>query len=447
MSFLALAVVFSATAATPPDTLTVEQAIAIAQERTRDVIQARTDVLLADVEKMRALAAILPRFDVTISGGETFTGKAYLEERVGGSGPFVDFQSGNASQPAFSLGITGRQLIFDGGRWWTVLSRADRLHEQSTQLLRAVENDVRAAAVRAYYELGKAERSRDTFLRQIKNDEEQLQRVRDMLSTGIAKQGDVATAERNLTQDQIELAARTYAVRDAARRLNIALGRAADTPVKLASNITEEADAPAKIPGTQEELSANAAKVRPELLSARTALEVARQEITISRAAHYPVVSAGVSYSKLSRKPDRVFGDPTENYFASFDLSLAWNIFSGGAVSADVEAAELSLVKLEASYSDLERSVMFEVQRAFDSVALFGEQHALAKKNIKVATTALDLAKAGYQAGRGTLLELRDAEQGLTLARLIAIEARLNLEISREELRRAVGADLSTSPR
>ena len=56
---------------------------------------------------------------------------------------------------------------------------------------------------------------------------------------------------------------------------------------------------------------------------------------------------------------------------------------------------------------------------------------------------AVRLARGLYAEGRGTLLEVRDAELRLTQLTLSLIEARFDLEIAREELRRAVGGELA----
>ncbi len=119
----------------PP--LTLDDAMDAAGRRTAGVIRAEADLLLVDVDKARALAQILPSVGVSMTAGESILGAPFIEARAscyrqsgsqacispiaGGEytlsyGPFYDAQTNQISAPTFTLGLSVRQLIFDGGR-------------------------------------------------------------------------------------------------------------------------------------------------------------------------------------------------------------------------------------------------------------------------------------------------------------------------------------------
>lgn len=438
-----------ALAASDAEALTLEDAVALAALRTRGVIVARTELLLVDVEKLRALAPLLPRVDLALGASEQFSGAPIIETRgLGGApgvGPFVDFQVGNSSQPQFTLSLRGRQLIWDGGRSFIVLAQTEDLEAQRRASLQAIESDARLEAARRFYELEKAQRGVRTFAQQIEVDEEQLQRVRALLQAGLGKQNDVASVERNLAEDRITLARRAHAERTAMRAFNLALGRAADTPVRLIvpPDLVEGGAVQVHLP-SREELRARARSNRPELAAAEASIELARKNVDVAGAEHWPTIALDAVYSRQSRKPGRIFDDPTENYFASIGVGVDWNLFQGRATTAEVQRAELEVRRAEAELEDLERTVDAEVDDRLESVALFVEVHGLALQAIRSADEAVRLARGLYEQGRGTLLELRDAELRATLTKLTAIEARLDLEIAREALRHSVGGDLES---
>jgi outer membrane protein TolC len=308
----------------------------------------------------------------------------------------------------------------------------------------SIENDTRLSVARRFFELDKAGRQATTFAQQIEVDLAQLERVKALLSAGLGKTNDVAQVERNLAEDRISLARREYTVRAARRALNLAIGRPADTTFELVP-IEEPVDAtsvPAKA-----ELVKLAVEQRPELTRVRASLDISRKNVDIARADYFPIVALGASYSRASRKPGRVFDDPTQNYFASIGLTLQWNLFNGRATTANVQQAELELSKLEATYEEQERIVAGEVEERLEVLALSAEVYRLAQEAIRAGEEAVRLARGLYTEGRGTLLELRDAELRLTLQKLSAIEARIDLLIAREELRRAIGGDLSWEKR
>src|SRR5262245_49805680 len=110
----------------------------------QEIVRAREDLLLADTDRMRAIAAILPQINFGASAGEAFYGDYYVEARSGYFGPFPDREIHDTwSQPAFSASISGRQLIWDGGRWWTVLARSTDIRAFRVAAVQAVGANLR----------------------------------------------------------------------------------------------------------------------------------------------------------------------------------------------------------------------------------------------------------------------------------------------------------------
>jgi outer membrane protein TolC len=457
---LSLATFAAAAPVQPSDdaeALTLEDAVRIAQAQTADVLSARQDILLADVNRIAALAPILPQLNLTSNAGSQFAVRQTLEIRQNNAGAFingipntitygefVDVHADTYSTPQFSAQLQASQLIFDGGKWWTVLAQADDVSAQAQAAFRRVQNDVRDNAARAFYTLEKATRGVATFEEQIKLDTEQLDRVNGLMRAGAGKPADVAAVERNLASDRSKLKQQAYTERQARRSLNLALGRSADKPLRLI--IPEELSAqgplqPISLP-PRDKLVADAKQSRPELEFQRAVVESDRKSVTIAQADYYPVLSAGATYTRNSRRPDRVYAaDPTSDFYANLGFSLTWNLFSGRATTANVQKQEIQLAKDEIAYLNTERSVLGDLDDKIEGVETTAAVYSLSVETIRAAEEAVRLARGNYEQGKGTLLELRDAEVQLTLARLNADEARLDLEIAREDLRHAVGAD------
>jgi outer membrane protein len=451
-----IAFVPSAQGAPDMETMTLERAVQIAQERTADVIVARQDVVLADIQQIAALAPILPSFDLSSSAGENFAGSPISEIRSTNVlaflqtlptityGPIRDYRVNSYSAPAFNVKLSASQLLFDGGRWWTVIAQADDVSAQADAALRLVKNDVRQAAARAFYTLEKTSRSVTTFESQVKLDEEQLDRVKGLMRAGTGKPADVAAVERNVAGDRAELAKRALAERQARRSLNLALGRKADTPVRLELPPALASEGPLGDiePPSREKVLDLTLVHHPSLAKVRAMLEIDRKNVAIARADYFPVVTLGATYARQSRRPDRVYAaDPTTDYYAGLSLGLAWNLFNGRATTANVQKMQVQLAKDEAIYDATERSVVGDVDDKLETVKTTAEVYALLLDTIRAAEEAVRLAKGNYEQGRGTQLELRDAQVQLTVARLNADAARLDFEIAREDLRHAVGVD------
>ncbi|MBK6687775.1 MAG: TolC family protein [Deltaproteobacteria bacterium] len=437
--------------------LTLEAAVALALERTNDVIQAKEDLLLVDAEWLQAVGAVLPRLDLSANGGELFAGSPITEARFPNApqlglpgqlpafrfGAFVDGQGNNYSNPQFGLSLRGTQLIYDGGKWWTAIARVDRLGEARRAALAVVRADVRFRVAQRYYELEKARQAESTLLQQTQNGEQQLERAQALLIAGRNKPADVSVVARNLGEDRINWSRQVLAASQARRALNLELGRDPQIPVELALGFelapgTGPA-APTVVP-TLDDAILLARSRRPELAQLDAEIAVKEKEVGLQRAAYFPVVNLEANYRRnTSRRPDRVFGDPTENYFATVDLTMRWNLFEGRATDGRVEAAEIALRKTVAQRDHLLRQISAEVEDRLQTLATQEQIRSLAEGSIKAAEDAVRLASGLYEEGRGTVLEVRDADLRLVQAKLAAINARLDVEISKEALDRALG--------
>lgn len=437
--------------------LTLEAAVALALERTNDVIQAKEDLLLVDAEWLQAVGAVLPRLDLSANGGELFAGSPITEARFPNApqlglpgqlpafrfGAFVDGQGNNYSNPQFGLSLRGTQLIYDGGKWWTAIARVDRLGEARRAALAVVRADVRFRVAQRYYELEKARQAESTLLQQTQNGEQQLERAQALLIAGRNKPADVSVVARNLGEDRINWSRQVLAASQARRALNLELGRDPQIPVELALGFelapgTGPA-APTVVP-TLDDAILLARSRRPELTQLDAEIAVKEKEVGLQRAAYFPVVNLEANYRRnTSRRPDRVFGDPTENYFATVDLTMRWNLFEGRATDGRVEAAEIALRKTVAQRDHLLRQISAEVEDRLQTLATQEQIRSLAEGSIKAAEDAVRLASGLYEEGRGTVLEVRDADLRLVQAKLAAINARLDVEISKEALDRALG--------
>ena len=119
---------------------------------------------------------------------------------------------------------------------------------------------------------------------------------------------------------------------------------------------------------------------------------------------------------------------------------VRWNLLrSTVQVNAAERAASLRLNKSIADLEDLERRILSDVHERLDSLRVRVQVYELARTGLRSAASAVKLARKKIEAGRGTLLELRDAELRFTQAQVSAVNARLDVEIGQEELRHALG--------
>ena len=450
-----------------PRPLGLDQAIAAAEAGTRDVIRAETDLLLVDIDKARALATILPSISVSAGAGETFLnqtieGRDYEYKIPGcqGGGPecntspraggtydfeykgYYDAFSDPVSQPSFTLGISGRQLIFDGGRWWAVLSRNGDIKAQQIAGLAIARSAARLNAVRRFYDLLRAKEGVKVAELQLARAQAQLERQRARLAAGEVGPDAIATAERNLAVDRVAAMQRRFAASNQGRALNLAMGREPEDELEIevppAVKTATAAVPPLVIPSVTE-LIEIAQENRPEIAQLKAIIGIVAHNIDIRKADRWPVLALIASYSRSSRRPERVYGDPSDNYAASIGLLFTWTLFTGGAIEASVTEAGFEMVKARAAYAEVVRNVKSEVLEKRQRLLILIDVHANALEAARASRRARTLVEAKAAEGKASALELRDAEILESQAVLSAIEGRIEIEVGQAELLRAIG--------
>ena len=362
---------------------------------------------------------------------------------------FSDFRQLNATiDPRFDLVLVARQLLWDGGRWGALIDQAKFSKVRQRALLEAVENNVRLDVARSFYRLQSALRSVEALQDRVALAEEQLARAESNAVVGVGGRADVANARRNLAEDRLALARRVLAASRRRRALNLAMARPAETPIELvmpAGIGTSTVVLPPLHLPPRRDAETTALSVRPDLKAARARLEIMKKNVTIQGHRRWPRISVGATYLRRSPRPRRTFGNLFTDYEATIDLDVRWNLFEGFRTLADIDAAELEVIKAEADLADLERRILAEVQDRLENMAVQVQVYRLSQENLLSALLAAEVARELFEEGRNSALELRDAEQKLTSGQLSATNARLEVEVAREELRRAVGADLLPS--
>ncbi len=445
----ALLALLTAAAPDAPPPLDLEKAVELAEAVAADVVVAREDVVLVDAEYMTARSAILPRVDLSLTAGGLFLGARQQEDPtfeqlcnnlpVGLDTPEFCLPQGSSANPQFTLGLQVTQLVYDGGRWWNQLARVDDVGASRKATVERLRRDLRLRVAQAFYGHEAASQAATAVEAQVMSDERQLARARALVEAGRAKAADVAAAARNLAQDRSERARKRLATRQAAHALNVLIGRPSYTPVVLSVPADLYTTTTTVVVPSLETLVEQALRHRPDLLGLEAEQRAATKAISIAEADYLPTVSLAGSYRKQSRVFERVYGDPTESYQAGLDVVVRWNLFEGLGTDARVMQAEAAARKLSAQRDQLLRTVEGEVA---DKAAALGAQVelvSLSEQATAAADEAVRLAQGLYDEGRGTLLEVRDAELQVLQARLAGITARLDREIAREALARAVG--------
>lgn len=205
------------------------------------------------------------------------------------------------------------------------------------------------------------------------------------------------------------------------------------------------------------------------LLSARLAQDVSRENIRLAETGHMPTVNLDASTSVSNTYQhgsgyDTPYGSGATNSYNgqnSIGLNLSIPLYTGGAVSSQVEQAQYGFQGASEQLESVYRNVVQLVRSSFNNVSSSISSINAYKQVVTSAQSSLDAMEAGYQVGTRTIVDvltattaLYQAKQNLSNARYDYMINQLNIEFARgtlneddiARLNASLGKEISTSP-
>ncbi|WP_242345363.1 TolC family protein [Anaeromyxobacter terrae] len=432
--------------------LTLDDALAAATKRNAELAISRLDEEAARVEVRQSYQGVLPRLDLTGNLGHQYQGEQQQVNVVPNPTPPPDFVRVPVTYPsndfgAHQYGLAASWTVFDGLASWNLISSSRTRSEAAQRLLDESSLRVAFEVTRRFYEVVKQQRALEVRRETAALSEELVQRADALFSAGRGTKADTYSARVNLGNDRIAVRSQAAVLESARAELAVVLG--------LSSAVGLEVVPPGTVTGpllpAQQELPplptllTEARKRRPVLAARKLSGEAGDLEIARARGAYWPVVGLQASYQKAS--PDLggqfgLFGNPSKQYVAATQVTLAWNLFAGGSTRAGVERAEVEARRAWVLLEQEEQTVAAEVTVAREQAAALADTAATVQENVKAAEAALRFARERLEAGVGSQLEVRDATVKLSDARLAWVSTVVDLVVARADLNRAVGGGM-----
>jgi multidrug efflux system outer membrane protein len=150
---------------------------------------------------------------------------------------------------------------------------------------------------------------------------------------------------------------------------------------------------------------------RPDIARAERALVARNAQIGVARAAYFPSVQLIGQAGFLSKEAATLF--TADSGVWSIGPRISIPIFTGGRTAADVARAEAAYEEAVADYRSTVLIAFREVEDSLAQIVLREEQTRAQDAAVRSAANVLTLARARYEAGTATYLEVADAERNL----------------------------------
>jgi outer membrane protein len=395
----------------------IAECIAIALANHPDLKAAQATVDAGHQRTWQAISSALPQVNASYGANRRSTSPTAR------TGAAVSNQSQTFN--FYSTGVSLTQILFDFGQSLDAI-RAARATEQSLQADEAtVRETVLFGVKQAYFSLLTAKRLLGVAQENVRQNQKHVDLAQGRFDVGLATRFDVTQAQVQLANAELSEVTARNNVAVASETLRNALGLDGPLDFEIVDTMDVH-DLRVEEPGALD----LAYEHRPELLSQKLKERSQEDQIAALRKNYLPNVTGNAIYDFTGQDYPL---DPTWNFGANVNLS----VFNGGLTTAQIGEAKANLANLKYQERSLRQQIALEVRQAVLNLTQALESIRVSQKGLQQARENLDLAEGRYRTGVGNIIELTDAQAGLTTAEGNNVQALSNYKTAVAALEQA----------
>lgn len=404
-------------------TITLDQAVERALERSPQYAQATAAFRNAEGGRRTALGSFLPSLSLS-SGASTRSQNQFdpTTQRV---------VAGSAS--SYNASLSASATVFEGGRRFRDWDRA----QADLAAADADRTDARFGVVlqtqTLYFnalrqaELLEVQRSR------VERAEESLGNIRRQIQLGAATRSDTLRARLEVANArQAELQAEV-----ALRGARFALGRQVGEDSPVAPVAPTDMD-PRALLLSEEEIYALAENESPGVHAARANQTAANASVGAARTAYWPSVRVNSGYSWANDVA--AFADGNTSW--SLGLSMSVPVFNGFTREENINRAEQTARVASLQEEDARLAAREQADAALQALQTAERATEIAQEAVLVAREDLRVVQERYRLGVGTILDLITSQIAVEQAEADLVSARYDYVLARAQLGALLGREL-----
>ncbi len=376
------------------------------------LVSAKEEVGQSEADKKIVQSTGMPRITADLAGSTS--------ERAGS----------DAQTEFYSLGISGRQLLFDGAKTSKTVKESEENIKASVYSYTVVSSDVRLDLRTAFVELMHTQElillTENIALRRRQN----FKLVNLRYEAGREHKGSLLTSEADLARAEFEVAQAKRAIPVKQRQLYKELGVDKIGPLRVKKEFSIQGDYSAR---PDIDYIADTTPFLNELMARK---EAARYNLQSAKADFYPKVYLNGSIGTASSD------FPPDQGEWSAGLSLSLPIFEGGSRIAEVSGAESRLQKAEADERSGKYSVLVSLENAWKDLRDSITNVSVQKKFQDAAEERARIASAQYESGLTSFDDWIIIENSLVIARKTHLRARADMLLAEANWIQAIGGTL-----
>lgn len=320
-------------------------------------------------------------------------------------------------------GVTITQPIYTFGKIGNAVDAMHSAVQMSISGKELATREVRYGAAQLYWTAKMADEAVKIYEKSLN---ESYAAKKKLTSAGRASRANLVKIEADIAVKEITLSDAQFNRDTANRMLKIMAGIDVNEDLILTNDF----------PSTFNELNAGKMDTNPEWDMLERRVQMNEQNASAKRAGYLPTLAATASYNYVASNDDAEFwhGDKTQN--AYWGVSLSVPIFDGGLNRANATAAAMDA---QVAREDLDKSKKLKSEEYQTAVNKYDHLRG----NLSDLENARNLAEKAYgysrdrfEAGQTSAVELADVSAALSQTNMAVLNAKYNLVMSQEQVKK-----------
>lgn len=349
----------------------------------------------------------------------------------------INDQSSEQNTANATVGLT--VPLFTGFRLTEGIKAAERGRDEVVANQLSAESDLVYRVSQAFFDLHRQELLEGLREDALNHARKNLELTQKANALGRTSLNEVDRVELSYMTSQGEVLSAKTKTLEARSRLASLLGMPREDLRIDAAGAIDRTESPAFSALSIERLL----EQHPRLKAARAKLETDKAMLAVARGELWPQLALISTYQHGNNPSDPVLGARglSNSFSGTWDIRLATtlNLFDGGKTIRKISRTEGDIRIAEAELVKTRQEVRAEIEQVLARLEGAFERLKLAEKSSKVAERTLGWMEKRYEQGYALQVEVNEVRSNWISAKTQAIDALIEVQIARAELKRSLG--------
>lgn len=373
-------------------TLSLTDAISIALENNYDIILARGDQQIAEIQNNWGTAGRYPYINLSAADNNSYNileGDNNITNRLTG-------------------GATLSWTLFDGFSVRISKSRLDELENLSRNNTATMVEGTIQSIILAYYDVLLQKEKLVNYEEVMMLSNDRYDREKQRKDYGSAVTYDVLQAQNAYLEDRASYLLQEVAYKNSMRNLAYLMADRDNTDYDLT-----EAFEPVLVDYELDSLLAQMTVNNKTLQSQYVSMRLLDNTIASAKSAYSPSLdfAGGLTGTSTRVKAENADASWSKNASLYGNFTLSWNLFSGGNRKRAVEIAQIDRQLADVTLTDINHDLSNRMANLYEFYQVRKELLVLAKENLEAARLNMQISREKFDAGAINSFNYRDVQQ------------------------------------